>query len=147
MKENTEPGHELRKIGLTEIDIEALTKHRHLYSIIRIHLAAACPDNWGDTDVFTGYGTSAATAEAAAVTIAELVGGLMAGDAEKRYNCPQFNCPNKSAACVFDWGLIGKPTPAVELPTTTTKKHNIEVKGKWESSQKIGFGCFCFRDA
>ncbi len=46
---------------------------------------------------------------------------------------------------MFDWGLIGKPTAAVQLPATTTKKHKIEVKGKWESKQKIGFGCFCFK--
>jgi hypothetical protein len=99
------------------------------------------------TDDASGFGDTAAEAEADAATFADVVGALLAVQYEKTFQCGKFSCEANGAECVFDWGLIGTPTKAVQLPAATTKKHQIAVKGKWESKQKMGFGCFCFRDA
>jgi hypothetical protein len=147
MNENTELGHEFQKIGLTEIDFEALIIHHHLYILLRKQQSEACPDNWMNIRVHYGHGKTAAEAEDNAVQLAELSGTTTQDALEKLYKCEKFACPKDGGGCTFDWGLIGKPTPAVELGACTTKKHGINVTKRWESSQKVGYGCFCFKDA
>jgi hypothetical protein len=148
MSENTDIRHELQRAGLTEIGLEALTIHPHLYAIIRLHLSAPCPDDWVTSEFITGYGHTAADAEAEAAKLAQVKGAFTAVDIEKIFKCGRFNCPVlEQSKCMFDWGLIGKPSAAVELPEVTTKKHGIKVKKQWESSQEVGYGCFCIWDA
>jgi hypothetical protein len=131
------------RVGSEQFDVEAMSENIGFLAAVRRYVLTPCPNNWQLTQEVSGFGDNAAGAEAEAAAIAEKVGEILAPVYEKELSCESCSCKIEAAKCVFDWGLIGKPTPAVALPAATTKKHKVEVTGKWESKQKIGFGCFC----
>ena len=145
----TDSRSEFKAVGSKRIDVEIISRNIEFHVAVRRRLLDACPNNWMHTEEASGFGENAADAEADAAAFADVIGELLAVALEKKFKCGHFSCKaiDKDAECVFDWGLVGKPTKAVALPAATTKKHQIEVKGKWESKQKIGFGCFCYKDA
>ena len=131
------------RVGSAQFDVEAISENIGILAAAHRYMLSPCANNWQMTEEVSGFGDNAADAEAKAAALAEAVGALLVPVYAKRLDCESHSCKAEAAKCVLDWGLIGKPTPAVELPAATTKIHKVEVKGKWESKQKFYFGCFC----